>query len=447
MLGVLAGIDVGTTSTKAALFDLDGCQLASGRAAMSWTTTPEGTEAEPEAPVAAARAALQAALGDAAGSRVVALGVTGMAESGVLLGPADEPLAPVIAWHDTRNQAQLEGLEADLGRRRFSAATGLPSGTQWTITKHRWLQEHRPRTRRARRWLNIPEWVAYRLGGDQACEPSLASRTGWFDLARRDWWPPGLAWSEIDTSLFPSLAPAGTPLGRAEGPDVPSALAGAVLTVAGHDHQAAAVGLGAAGAGDAVDSCGTANALLRTVRPPLPPSTVGSLTDAGITVGWHVLADRWCLLGDTRGGLMLGRVLDRLQADGHELPELDAAAGAVPADRYGPLVGTDLPVAPAAPAEPAVLWRAALETAAAGTAELRDVMARHVGREAKLVATGGWARDEALLAVKRRVLGPIDHRPFGESGSRGAALFAGLAAGLFADPRQFPSPTVAQGAT
>lgn len=387
--------------------------------------------------------ALQAVLTQAPGLHVAALGVSGMAESGVLLGPDDAPLAPIIAWHDMRDQAEQDRLEADLGRRAFSAATGLPSGTQWTITKHGWLQAHQPETRRARRWLNVPEWVVHRLGGDQGCEPSLASRTGRFNLCHRDWWRPGLAWSGIDTNLFPPLAPAGTPLGRAGGLHVPSALAGAVLTVAGHDHQVAAVGLGAAGAGDAVDSCGTANALLRTVRPTLPESTIVSLTDNGITVGWHVMADRWCLLGDTRSGLMLGRVLDRLRSGGHDLPDLDAAANSVAADRYEPLLGANLL---AAEAEPAVLWRAALEAAALGTAEVREVMARHVGQEAKLVATGGWARDDMLLAIKRRLLGPIEHLEVGESGCRGAALFAGTAAGLYGSVDQFPRPTIVKGA-
>ena len=61
-------------------------------------------------------------------------------------------------------------------------------------------------------------------------------------------------------------------------------LRGATLTVAGHDHQVAAYGLGAATDGALLNSLGTAEALVRTVRP-LAPAQVAALTAAGVSVG------------------------------------------------------------------------------------------------------------------------------------------------------------------
>ena len=107
--------------------------------------------------------------------------------------------------------------------------------------------------------------------------------------------------------------------------DIPG-LGGAALTVAGHDHQAAAIGADAARVHAELDSCGTAEAFVRTVPPGLAPDDIRALTDAEITVGWHALPEHWCLLGATRGGLVLQRVLALLGRGRADLPALDAAA-------------------------------------------------------------------------------------------------------------------------
>jgi sugar (pentulose or hexulose) kinase len=48
------------------------------------------------------------------------------------------------------------------------------------------------------------------------------------------------------------------------------------------------------------------------------------------------------------------------------------------------------------------------------------------------IVTGGWARSEALLEIKRRAFGQLTHPNVGEAGARGAAMFSGVAAGRYA---------------
>jgi sugar (pentulose or hexulose) kinase len=60
--------------------------------------------------------------------------------------------------------------------------------------------------------------------------------------------------------------------------------------------------------------------------------------------------------------------------------------------------------------------------------------------------TGGWARDEAVLAAKAR-LGPFENPPVVEAGCRGAALLAGVAAGLFESADALPQIPVPAGRT
>ena len=128
---------------------------------------------------------------------------------------------------------------------------------------------------------------------------------------------------------MPPLVAAGQPIGTACHP----LLAGAVVTIAGHDHQAAAVGTGVAGAGDVLDSHGSAEAVLRTVTAGLAAGQVEALAAAGITTDLGVRVGNWSLLGGTQGGLVLRHTLDELGVAWADLADLDAAALA--ADRAG----------------------------------------------------------------------------------------------------------------
>ena len=444
---LLVGLDVGTTASKAVVFTPSGRALAEGRAGTPWQTTASGAELDPRQLLDAVLRAVGDALAAAPPGPVAAVGVASIGESGVLTGRHGEPVAPVIAWHDTRDEQEVRELAADLGAAGFAARTGLPLRGQWSVTKHRWLTRNLPATGAATRRFSIAEWVVRALGGEEASEQSLASRTGWLDLARRQWWPEALDWAGLAPSLLPDLAVAGHPLGRVTAADAPARLAGAVLTVAGQDHQAASVGAGAAGPGDLLDSCGTAEALIRTARPDLPAAAVAELTDAGVTVGWHVLPGRWCLLGATEGGLVLQRTLQLLGLTSAAIPDLDRRALSAPPSplRIDTSHGA-VTLAGAGPdASPGPAWRAATETVTSQAAELEAVMTRVAGPHRRIVVTGGWARSSALLSAKARVFGPLSRleQP-GEEGARGAALLAGLAAGLYASADELPAPATAE---
>jgi sugar (pentulose or hexulose) kinase len=428
---LFVGLDVGTTTSKAVVFTESGEPVASGRADTPWTVTRSGAEMDAMALILAAKAAVAEALTDCPPGPIGAVGVASLAESGVLVDRRGEPVAPVIAWHDTRDHAELEHLRRVVTPHDFAATTGLPFRQQWSLTKHRWLLDNVPSARDAVRRLNVAEWIVRGLGGEEATEQSLASRTGWLRLAERTWWADTLEWSGASETLMPPLVTAGTSLGRVSADAGVPRLTGAALTIAGHDHQAAVVGAGADGPGDELDSCGTAEALVRTIAPDLPSSVVAELAESGITTGWHAVADHWCLLGATQGGLALQRLLALLGKTRADLPALDAAAVALPTP--GMLV-----VAPAFGGldilgvtdgdGPAHLWRAALEAVTDQAAQIHDAMSAVSGPHRTLMVTGGWSRSEGLIAVKRRHFGELVRADVNEAGARGAALLAARAA-------------------
>lgn len=436
---LLAGLDVGTTSVKALLVHPDGTEVALGRAATPWTSTAYGAQTSAESIVGAASSALGAALSQVPGDRVVALGVASMAEAGVLVGADDTPLAPVIAWHDHRDEKELRDLVAAVGAETFSSRTGLPIWTQWSLTKHRWLVDNVAPACDARRRYNIAEWVARTLGADPVSELSLASRTGWLDLTTGRPWRESMDWSGAPGSLFHDLVVAGTPIGTAHTDGALQALDGATLTIAGHDHQAAVVGVGCGGPGDEFDSCGTAEAFVRTIRPGLAPETITQLTTAGVTVGWHAIADRWCLLGATQGGLILRRVQAALGVEREGLAALDRAALAAADDPEVLRVADDATVSIDSDAEPGLVWRAAIQHVTAAAQELGEVLDAASGPRRDLVVAGGWSNSMALMDAKARAFGPLRTATTAEAGARGAALFAGLSAGIYSSLGEAPA--------
>jgi sugar (pentulose or hexulose) kinase len=445
-VALLVGLDVGTTSAKAVVFTDQGEVVGEGRARTPWITTSFGVELAAEELLNAAIAALRSAVDAAPGTtNVTAVGITSMGESGVLVDQEGIPVAPVIAWHDSRDHEEVEALRRDITADTFAATTGKPLRGQWAITKHRWLLGHVPSATHAVRRFNVAEWVVRGLGGDEVTELALACRTGWLDLSRRDWWPEGLAWSGATPELMPLLVEAGMPVGQITRSDTHSRLRGAVLTVVGHDHQAAAVGVGATGEGDEVDSCGTAEAIVRSIPAYLKDEQVRDLAHAGITTDWSIQPGRWSLLAGTKGGLAMQRVLNAIGVDKDGLTALDAAALDAPQGRIRiEGIGTDAVhlrnlVDGVTPGE---VWRAVVEAATDEVTKLHDSMTEIVGEHQEIIVTGGWSHSAALMAAKRRRLGILRLSAVQEAGARGAAIYAGRAAGVFRSDWVFPDPMV-----
>src|SRR3954447_5274579 len=425
---LLLGLDLGTTSCKAAVVTVEGEEVAHGQAPLEWTTVRTGAEIAPAGFVECARAAAGAALAAAPAGRLAGLGVSSMAETGVLLDAGGEPVTAAIAWHDSRGEDEAARLGEQLAA--FPSTTGLSARALRTVAKYRWLRDHVPETERGVRWLSVAEWVVHGLGGEQAAELSLASRTGWLHLLARAWWDEALAWSGVPAGLLPEPVAAGTPLGRV-GDALPEAR-GAVLAVGGHDHLSAAVGAGAVGEGDVLDSWGTAEALVRAVAP-LDREAVEQAVDDDIMVGWHAVPERQNLLGAMRSGAALGRVMALLGVGPEGRDALERAALEVEPEGIELIGLNDYRVGLVnigADPSPAIVWRAALESAGRGARDLLDKMARVAGPHTRLVMAGGWSEGVAARAIKEAHCGPFERSHAVFMGARGAALTAGRAAGL-----------------
>jgi sugar (pentulose or hexulose) kinase len=451
---LLLGIDVGTTLTKAGVVDEHGRELIRAAVPTVWQREPTGGYARPGDLLSAVRAVLIEVLAGAPSGKIVGVGVTSMAETVVLVNGAGEAIEPAVAWHDVRAAAEFAELRSSFGADTLGRRTGLGTSPIPTVATLKWLVRNVPDVGRATRALCVAEWIAYCLGGDGSAEASLASRTGALSVASQTWWTDVLEWAGVDPAIFPPIRSAGTSFGRVRASSGFEQLEGAVLTVAGHDHLCGSVGIGVTASTQAMDSCGTAEALVRAV-PAGPERDLAAGLPYGIQIGWHVLAGHYAMIGALLLGLDFIPLLERLGArieNGHT--DLDAAAIALGRDGAPALAdtsavgslraqnSTSLWATPHEGEPAAVTWRRAVASTVAQSRRLLDGLEQLSGPVTEVRVSGGWSHNPVLQELKAAVLPGTAYPLVAEAGIRGAALLSGLAAGVFPSVAEFPAPAL-----
>jgi sugar (pentulose or hexulose) kinase len=437
----VVGIDVGSTYIKAVLTDLTGAEVATARRATPWRNLSRGrTEMPPQALVDTVTSALEE-LGRHQRA-VLGIGVSGMAEAGVLVDAADRWHGPVIAWFDPRGADELAALPDDL-RSEFPGRTGLPVSPLATLAKLWHGTRVDGRALAGLQWLNVPELVAWALGGERYCEGSLAGRTGLVDQDTGRVWSRAVEVLGADDTLLPPLRQAGDSWGAATR-SVPAAMAGAVLTVAGHDHLLAAAAAGVLDVDTLYDSMGTAEALVRVMDGVLDHGARARLAAHDINVGRHMLPGRGVMLAGTKTGLLMRRTLQLVGVhDAEGRAALDEQVMLLPPEEAG---AAGIEVSGAANSDgvlkirvdsdglsPARLFDAALQH---GSEVLLDVIS-HMDAEnpaaTRSVLAGGWSRMRSVRRSRERILPSVRVSQHEEDTAFGAALVAAYAADPTAD--------------
>jgi sugar (pentulose or hexulose) kinase len=438
---VVVGLDIGTTSSKAVAWSASRRGSPYAEQPTPWHTSGCGqTEIDPyrlvDVAVDLIGSAVRAAESARGPVRVRGVGVTGLAESGVLLDAAGRPAAPVIAWFDRRGGNEIGRLarEAPGFATAFERTTGLRWSSQATLAKLLWLRARGYPVGQASTWLSVPEWIVFALGGDPVREPSLASRTGLIDQGTGEVWPEALAVAGLPAGILPAERPAGSPAGYLRHDGVVSRAAGAVLTVAGHDHPVAAVGVGAVEPDVLFNSSGTADVLARSVRGTLEETERQRVVSAGWSIGRHVLPGTSLLLAGISGGLLLRRMLAALGAESEPArTALDHASLSVTDLPPGLSVTgdgrthDDVVVRIQDGASPAAIWTAAVRYTAAQAGFLLHDLEKAVGPHRRAVAAGGWTQMASVRAAKAAVIDALSFSPVVQPGVTGAALLAAFA--------------------
>jgi glycerol kinase len=350
----------------------------------------------------------------------------------------------VVVWQDKRQRSLLAEIEPVAVER-----SGLPLDPYFSAGKLAWLLANDERVQRAAgggslRLGTVDAFLADRLGGRFVTDLSTASRTQLLALGGRDWDQQLLATFKLRRSWLPGLGPTWGTLGELASPRWSTRLP---LTAQLVDQQAALAGSGATSPGELKATYGTGvfvlgltHELVR-VRDLLPtvawasPGARGGIGEIAYALDGGVFSAGALLdwlargLGMAADGESLAAMAEGV-ADSAGVMVLPALSGlGAPwwrPDARGVIAGLHLGV------RPGHLARAALEAIASRVADIVEAMVRAV-QIRELRVDGGLSQDATLLQIQADALG-LPLVVGGAGGTMlGAAMLAGIGAGVFAD--------------
>lgn len=430
--GLLLAIDVGTTTVRAILFDLEGRPLSEAyREPMVLHPRPGWAEVEPEdwwrCVAAVTRQALQGAPG--AGERIVGVGLAGLMHALVPLDRAGRPLARAQLWMDQRCQPQAEWLMREHRPLIRGVLGPRPVTTTWSAPKLRWLSEHQPElVQRAHSFLSVKDFVRFRLTGTIATDPSDAGGTGLFDPQRGEWSQPLLELVGVSREQMAPIRDSSEVAGpvRPEAASLTGLAAGTPVVIGGSDVKCTRIG---AGAYESDRGCLYLGTSAWIAGPQRRPGSFGATATTGAALKWLVrlfaLAD-----GDAPGAAYAALLEEAATvAAGAEglifLPHLMGERG----PRYDPqargvLFGLTLAHGRAQ------IARAVLEGCALHLRSILDSLGSEPPRE--IVTVGGGARSALWRQIIADATGACLLVPrVLEAGALGAAILAGVGLGVY----------------
>lgn len=262
---LLLGLDIGTTSVKAGIFDIEGHQLAAAGSEYRLAyPAPDHVEIDPEtwwaSAVSAVRTALAAPGVDPA--RIAALAVSSQGETVAAVDADGRALGPALVWLDNRATAEARELGDRFGNAMIYDRTGVPDvNPTWTAAKILWWRRHEPELfRSAAQFVLAADFMLRRLTGSFVTDGAIQCTTMLFDIRERGWFGPMLDAVGIDARRLPEVREPGTIVGEltATAAAELGLAVGLPIVAGGMDQGAGAVGVGNIRGGMVSESTGGA---------------------------------------------------------------------------------------------------------------------------------------------------------------------------------------------
>lgn len=257
------GIDIGTSGTKTALYDLAGSCIASATVEYPLYQPQNGwAEQDPsdwwKAVVQSTAMVLKESGADA--GEIGGIGLSGQMHGLVMLDGDGKVLRKSILWCDQRTLAQCREITDKIGAERLIEITANPALTGFTASKILWVRENEPQIYERCRHILLPkDYIRYMLTGEFATEVSDASGMQLLDVPKRCWSDEVLTKLSIDKSLLGKVYESPEITGRVhtKASELTGLAAGTPVVGGAGDNAAAAVGTGVVQDGLAFATIGT----------------------------------------------------------------------------------------------------------------------------------------------------------------------------------------------
>ncbi|MDP1632154.1 MAG: glycerol kinase GlpK [Caulobacter sp.] len=453
---LILALDQGTTSTRAILFDAGGRAVATASRPLRQSYPGDGwVEHDAEEIWTSAVEVMREAVEKCGRpvADVVAMGITNQRETVVVWDrDTGRPIHPAIVWQDRRTAPTCERLVKAGAEERVTEVTGLLLDPYFSGTKIAWILDNvegaRDRAEQGHLLCGtIDTWLIWKLtgGGSHVTDATNASRTLLFDIGAQVWSPEMLEIFNVPAILLPRVLDCAADFGQT----LPDLLGRAIpITGVAGDQQAALMGQGCVHPGEMKATYGTGcflllntgeqkahsrSRLLTTVAARVAGRTTyaleGSIFIAGAAIQW--LGEGLGLAGGPAAAEALARtakpdsgVVVVPAFTGLGAPWWDSGArGAI----FGLTRDAGL----------AEIAAATFDACALQTRDLVEAMRadapKAFGKSAELRIDGGMSQSgwfaQRLADLTNMTVWPASYQ---ETTALGAALFAGLGAGVYA---------------
>ncbi len=289
--GYVLGVDLGTGSARAGVFDTAGTQLGFGTSEFATThPRPSWAEQDPKAWWRAAVVAIRSAV-DASGvdpSAIKAISMDATASTVVFLDANNNELRPALLWMDVRSVEEAEALLAT-GDPALKYCGEGPVSAEWGLPKAMWVKKNEPDLfARVATICDETDWFVNRLTGEWTMSVSLAAGKYFYDGDHGGW--PTSLYQAVDAMDIMNLYPDRiVQVGEVVGGLLPAVAeelglpTGIPVVEGGIDAYFGALGLGVAEPGRLAFITGSSHVITGQVAAPLFSRGIwGSFTDATV---------------------------------------------------------------------------------------------------------------------------------------------------------------------
>lgn len=293
------GIDLGSTNTKAAIYDASLQLIGQMSCPVDYQRENGFVEFDAECYFEKLASLITQLTQKYSVQAIHQIALTGQAESLVCIDASGHALMPAISWMDERSSEECRELAAQFDAARCEQVTGqqalLPT---WPATKILWLRKHRPDVfSNTETFMLLKDYIVFRLTGKKLADMSIATFTFYFDIYEKCYWQEMLNAIGISESQLPPLVEPCTiagPLTKAAAQAL-GLSSQTLVNVGTLDHFAGMIGTGNVHPGGVTLSTGTVMALAVMSQEPAPRSS-------GIAMHYGFLPDTHVMLPVAESG-------------------------------------------------------------------------------------------------------------------------------------------------
>jgi sugar (pentulose or hexulose) kinase len=454
-MDLLMGIDLGSTSVKAVIYDTSGKPVTSASSKLDVSNDdpahPSWCVWKYEDVWGSVKAVISQSIKDIPpAGKLRAMAVTGFGMDGLPLDKDGKELFPLISWHCPRTIPQFEQTKKIITDEEMFTETGVRPMVINSIYRIMWMQQNKPEILdKADKWLLIEDYVNYKLSGEKLTDFSMASTFSAMVQQTHTWSEKIISKLNLPGHIFPKPTQSGTVLGKVL-PSVcaETGLSGDELVVlGGHDYICAALAASIRSGSDLMDVNGTWEMLVKGMT-----KVDTTYTDNYYYIESHVARNIWCGISSVISGDMMewlkdnygkpgdGNVWENLMTEAEKsnpgsrgctfLPHFSGStAPRVEPTSLGSYVGMHNQV------NRGDIIRATVEGLTYKTREMLEAMVANSTETVKgIKATGGAIKNRFWMQAKADILGlPVEIPELYEATPLGAAMLAGIGTGLYQD--------------